>query len=469
MEVIAQIQFANWAAGGTLVQEDGGVHTAVGKAKPQPQPPNPNATNHAPAALLQLHNLCCCTPALARNRQVTLVQCPSPVPSSGLSQGQTVRLQAAPKLSGPGARPGQLGFFSQPGTSPPAEFSLITAGHVHRRLQLRRGGQLRPSPSPISSPMGRTQQLGSKKMRVGAQAPTDHAADAEPQVEKLEEDEATLVPVEDAAAGVEVEITMRIAKAKLHCPVCTLPLKPPVYQCAFGHLACGACRVQFPGTVRCYACGHSSGYVASTAMEGIVRSAKVLCPFDAYGCRSYVTYYHVPEHKRACPHAPCLCSELGCGGFAGPPAALRDHLRGAHSWRVDALRYGAVLELRVPESEPGQHRRVVVADDDGAVFLLAVGALGDGPVRFVSLVCARPGGAAAAGPRYACRMRAVGREDAAAAGMAESVIAEMEVPSSAEPGKVSVEEAASLVVLRRMLHGAAAEEIRVGILINKIV
>ncbi|KAJ1282841.1 hypothetical protein BS78_03G082900 [Paspalum vaginatum] len=250
-------------------------------------------------------------------------------------------------------------------------------------------------------------------MRV-EEAPMDHA---EPEVEKLEEDEATLVPVEDAAAA-GVEITVRIAKAKLHCPVCTLPLKPPICQCAFGHLACGACGVQFPGTVRCYGCGHAGGYVASTAVEDFVRSAKILCPYDAHGCRSYVAYYHVPEHQRACPHAPCLCSEPGRAARPPPGRALVARGRAA--------------------SEPGQHRRVVVAGDDGAVFLLAVGALGDGPVRFVSLVCARPGGAAAAGPRAA-------------------------------PGKVSVEEAASLVVLRRMLHGTAAEEIHVGILISKIV
>ena len=63
-------------------------------------------------------------------------------------------------------------------------------------------------------------------------------------------------------------------------------------QCAFGHLACGACHLQLTGSGagRCYVCGDGGGYARSTAMEDIVKSAKVLCPHDAYGCRSYVTY-----------------------------------------------------------------------------------------------------------------------------------------------------------------------------------
>ena len=58
---------------------------------------------------------------------------------------------------------------------------------------------------------------------------------ANPQVQIPEEEEpqesagesAVVVAVNGAAAV--VEITVRIAKARLHCPVCTLPLKPPIF------------------------------------------------------------------------------------------------------------------------------------------------------------------------------------------------------------------------------------------------
>ncbi|CAL4951145.1 unnamed protein product [Urochloa decumbens] len=319
--------------------------------------------------------------------------------------------------------------------------------------------------------MGKTQQQSSRKARVESLM-----APAKPEVQLEEEDEATAedahapVAVEGPAAG--VEITVRMSKARLHCPVCTLPLKPPIFQCLFGHLACGTCRNQLPDTGRCFVCGHVGAYGRSAALEDMVRTTRILCPYDAYGCGSYVTYYAAAEHQHACPHAPCLCSETGCGGFAGTQAALRDHLRDAHSWPVDAVRYGVALQLRVPESDPAQHRRILVAggeEGDGAVFFLAVGALGDAPLRVVSLVCARPAGAAAAGPRYACRLRATGPADnGCAGGEAESVVAEMAVPSSAAPGEASVEEVASLVVLRRMLHGPS-QEMRISVRIDRFV
>ncbi|CAO2204869.1 unnamed protein product [Urochloa humidicola] len=316
--------------------------------------------------------------------------------------------------------------------------------------------------------MGKTQQQSSKKARV--ESPM--GGSAKPGVQTLEEvDEAAaedaLVAVEGPAAG--VEITVRIDKARLHCPVCTLPLKPPIFQCLFGHLACGLCHDQLPDTGRCFVCGHAGACGRSTALEDLVRATRIRCPYEAYGCGSYVTYYAAAEHQRACPHAPCLCSEPDCGGFAGTPAALRDHLRDAHSWPVDAVRYGAALHLRVPESDPAQHRRLLVADEgDGAVFFLAVGALGDAPLRVVSLVCARPAVAALApGPRYACRLCATGPADNGG-GEAESVVAEMEVPSSAAPGEASVEEVASLVVLRRMLHGPS-QEMRISVRIDRYV
>jgi hypothetical protein len=92
----------------------------------------------------------------------------------------------------------------------------------------------------------------------------------------------------------------------------------------------------------------------------------------------------------------------------------------------------------VQHSDPAQHRRLLAAINedggDGGVFFLAVGLVRDGPFRVVSLLCARPSAAAAAGPWYACMIRAVQPSDPAAAwtGSAESVVLEMApVPSSA--------------------------------------
>lgn len=61
---------------------------------------------------------------------------------------------------------------------------------------------------------------------------------------------------------------------------------------------------------QCHACGGA---------------AKILCPNDLFGCWSYVAYYDVAGHQRACPHAPCSCSESRCD-FLGSPPMLLAHL-----------------------------------------------------------------------------------------------------------------------------------------------
>jgi len=71
-----------------------------------------------------------------------------------------------------------------------------------------------------------------QKSKAPMESPMGHA---NPQVQIPEEEEpqesagesAVVVAVNGAAAA--VEITVRIAKARLHCPVCTLPLKPPIF------------------------------------------------------------------------------------------------------------------------------------------------------------------------------------------------------------------------------------------------
>jgi len=125
---------------------------------------------------------------------------------------------------------------------------------------------------------------------------------------------------------------------------------------------------------------------------------------------------------------------------------LRDHLRDAHGWPVDKIRYGRPQDLCLPES---QRRRLLVAEEDGRVFLVvAVGAPGE--CHEVSLACLRAN--AAAEPQYTCRMRAMGKAAGAAGPL--SVMMKMEVPSCGVPGKAAV---VPLVVHRKMLHGASTE------------
>lgn len=216
-------------------------------------------------------------------------------------------------------------------------------------------------------------------------------------------------------------------------------------QCAVGHLACGACRDQLTNSDRCFECGHAGGYGRNTPLEDVLRSIMIQCPYDAYGCRSYVVYYDADEHQRACPHAPCRCSEPGCS-FVGSPPMLCVHLRDTHCCPLDKIRYGRPCQLWVSESHP---RRLLVAEEDERVFLLSVSVA---PLRGVSLESVT---AAAGPPHCTCKMCATGNA-AAATGKVPTVFVEMEVPNSAAPGEAAAaeDEVPQLVVQRKtMLHG----------------
>lgn len=69
----------------------------------------------------------------------------------------------------------------------------------------------------------------SNKMRVESESPMDMD---QVKQEVLDGDKATEAgsrfPVE--VSTTRVEVTVKIDMAKLHCPICILPLKPPIFQ-----------------------------------------------------------------------------------------------------------------------------------------------------------------------------------------------------------------------------------------------
>ncbi|KAF8772185.1 hypothetical protein HU200_006025 [Digitaria exilis] len=244
-----------------------------------------------------------------------------------------------------------------------------------------------------------------------------------------------------------MELTVRIDMANLHCPRCDHPFKPPIFEflCDGGHLACSDCHGQLPKN-KCYACGQEGAYRRNTTMEDVVGWHKILCPYNIYGCQISVPYHESSSHRLVCPCAPCGCPDPGCT-FAGSPPMLHDHLRDAHGWPVEKIRYGQPLVLRLPES---QRRRLLVTEKDGRVFLVvAMGAPGE--CHEVSLACLRAN--ATAGPRYSCKMWAMGNV-VGPAGAQSVMMKMMEVPSLAATGEAA---AAPLVVHRKLLHGASAE------------
>jgi E3 ubiquitin-protein ligase SIAH1 len=211
------------------------------------------------------------------------------------------------------------------------------------------------------------------------------------------------------------------------------------------HIACSSCQGKLPGK-RCHSCGDRGGgaYVRFPAMDKIVCSARVRCAHHRHGCASYVAYYEAPDHESACPRAPCSCTVPGCGFVASPPN-LMGHLAAAHAWPVHNISYGAHLALRVPASEEETRALLVAAEEDGAVFVLSVCALG--PARAISVVCVRANGVA--GEQYGLKLWAHGSGDRA-------VMLSSEVTSSAAPGEFDVDAGEFLAVPPTMMTGPQA-------------
>ncbi|KAM0884215.1 hypothetical protein ACQ4PT_031133 [Festuca glaucescens] len=231
----------------------------------------------------------------------------------------------------------------------------------------------------------------------------------------------------------------------LHCPVCSDRLRPPVFLCPAGlHIACSNCQGKLPGK-RCHSCDHGGGaYVRSPLMDKVVCSARVQCAHRQHGCTSCVAYFEAPDHESACPRAPCSCTVPGCG-FAASPPNLLGHLASAHAWPVHSIRYRTHLGLAVRASEP--RALLVAAEEDGAVFLLSVAALGS--ARAVSVVCVRANGDA--GQQYSLKLWAHGSGDRA-------VILDSEVTSSAAPSEIDVDAGEFLAVPPTMMSGPGPDK-----------
>ncbi|KAM0871860.1 hypothetical protein ACQ4PT_039094 [Festuca glaucescens] len=128
-----------------------------------------------------------------------------------------------------------------------------------------------------------------------------------------------------------MNITVGNAKAFLHCCVCSLPLKPPIFQC---DAVRSACRDELlgSGTGRtCIIC-RGPGYRRCSFMESVVESLRVACPNAAHGCDATPAYYDLHAHRMACAHAPgTRCPVRGCA-FVASMAELLDHFTAVHGW-----------------------------------------------------------------------------------------------------------------------------------------
>ncbi|GJN37629.1 hypothetical protein PR202_gb26603 [Eleusine coracana subsp. coracana] len=175
-------------------------------------------------------------------------------------------------------------------------------------------------------------------------------------------------------------------------------MKPPIFQCGVGHLACATCYGQLPDR-QCRSCdpGAAKNYSRCPGLDAVLRLSKIQCPYHSYGCRSHVAFCDVDGHRRRCPCAPCRYPEPGCG-FLCSLSTLIGHVAAAHGDpTLVPFRYGAEVTLRLPVE--GRQWRALFAVEDRRLFFAWRRALG--AATAVSVVCVRADDAA---PQYTCRL-----------------------------------------------------------------
>ncbi|XBI27077.1 hypothetical protein VPH35_051629 [Triticum aestivum] len=111
----------------------------------------------------------------------------------------------------------------------------------------------------------------------------------------------------------------------------------------------------------------------SRFMDGLVDACKVPCIYKSFGCVRYVDQHSLAEHSSRSAHVPCYCYEC-TPPFEGLPASLMHHLTVSldnHYWPAANIKYETCYPFAVPDLLE-DHRRLLVAEEDGSVSLLAM-------------------------------------------------------------------------------------------------
>ncbi|KAE8781120.1 E3 ubiquitin-protein ligase [Hordeum vulgare] len=280
----------------------------------------------------------------------------------------------------------------------------------------------------------------------------------------LEFDEQVAAAMIAVTPAEEETVILEVKKKWLHCAACPAPLKRPVFKCGDGHVVCSDCGCGGGANKHCDLCGRATTYTHVPYMDGLVGAYKVPCPYRNLGCARYIAYHSAADHQAKCAHAPCYCFECA---FQGSTASLLRHLTevsGRHCWPMEKIKYQISHPLVVPASE---HRLLLVAEEDGGVFLLAVGAgRGRAGVCPVTVVCVRGNVHADARPVYTGVLWVDG-PPAAAGHLRSSIQLKGDVANCRVPGDVDMEHGRLHAhVNPEMLHGES-KEIHLGICITK--
>jgi hypothetical protein len=130
------------------------------------------------------------------------------------------------------------------------------------------------------------------------------------------------------------------------CPVCKTLMKPPIYQCKFGHSFCSNCR---PKLEKCPNCRALFGTTRNYSLEGLTAGISYSCMYHHLGCEETLMVNELDKHEAICPFKPYPCPLDDCS-FRGTHSNIGKHLDENHKDRVIAADfYKTTVEFRLEQ------------------------------------------------------------------------------------------------------------------------
>ncbi|KAI0522345.1 hypothetical protein KFK09_004723 [Dendrobium nobile] len=149
----------------------------------------------------------------------------------------------------------------------------------------------------------------------------------------------------------------------LNCKICFQPLRPPIFECINGHIACSYCCPKLSN--KCHFCCEPIGGHRCFALEIILKSITSPCQYGNYGCRAILSFAEKVSHEEACSHAALFCPISNCT-FSGSKSLLFTHAKHMHGNISKNFCYDKPFLVILEKQQP----LMVLLGEDNHFFLL---------------------------------------------------------------------------------------------------
>ncbi|KAI0522330.1 hypothetical protein KFK09_004708 [Dendrobium nobile] len=215
------------------------------------------------------------------------------------------------------------------------------------------------------------EEVDLKKRTCGVEAETSESSENEEEesneigyeVEDFEEIEATGEDGVFRGGNTDGEFKFRIDPDILDCSICFEPLRPPIFECRNGHIACSYCCPKLLN--KCHFCCEPIGRHRCLALEKVVESITSPCQYANYGCKAILSFAEKASHEEACSHAALFCPISNCT-FSGSKSLLFTHAKRMHGNISKNFCYDQPFLVVLEKLQP----LMVLLGEDSHFFLL---------------------------------------------------------------------------------------------------